>query len=119
MKFLITITAILLFFVLAAIDANAQQCPQMPPGLLCITREAGIKALEDSDARKALETENKELKEKVIPLLKDELNNMRLEYIKASTEATWLKTTQVRDAAIIEMLLKQTKKKRNALITIF
>ncbi len=111
MKFLITITCILLFLVLAAIKVNAQTCPVMPSGLVCLTRDAAVAALEAGDKAKALEVENKELREKVIPALKDEIANMRLEYIKASTESTVLKQNAVSDRSIIEILLKFSKKK--------
>ena len=85
---------------------------------VCISRAAAVKALEDSDARKALEAEAK-VKDQAIADLKAEIANMRLEYVKAAAETTALKQQAVRDAAIIELLLKYARPKKVGLINLF
>ena len=106
-----TIVFLLLFVPLAV---NAQTTDDT----VCISRAAAIKALEDSDARKALEAEAK-VKDQAIADLKAEIANMRLEYVKAAAETTALKQQAVRDAAIIELLLKYARPKKVGLINLF
>ena len=93
---------------IGAMTANAQT--ECPPDKVCITREAALKAIQDGDTVKAqagqIDTLNKAISD-----LKDALNKMRVEFATASGENTQLKQQQVRDAAIIELLLKSTKKK--------
>lgn len=112
---LLTILFCLLWLTLLASNATAQECP---PDMVCISREAAQKALEAGDKAKALEAELKANQE-AYTKLKDTLNEMRVEFARTSGELTAIKQQAVRDAAIIEMLLQQTKKKRNAFITIF
>jgi hypothetical protein len=92
---------------------------QCPADMVCLTRQAALKAIEDSDARKALESENKTLKESVIPQLKDELNSMRVEFARASGENSVLKQQQVRDSAMIELLSKMVRPKKFGIINLF
>lgn len=108
------LTIILLITFVLAYSAAAQT----PDDTVCISRAAAIKALEDSDARKALEAEAK-VKDQAIADLKAEIANMRLEYVKAAAETTALKQQAVRDAAIIELLLKYARPKKVGLINLF
>lgn len=94
----------------AAMSLQAQtDCPS-PRGCSLVTREVMEKALADADKVKAQEAEIK-VKDAAIESFRDELNKMRIEFARVSGEATGLKTNAVRDAAIIELLLKYTKKK--------
>jgi hypothetical protein len=102
---------------IGAVTANAQECPS-PSGCVTITREAALKAIQDGDTVKAQATELA-VKDKAIADLKDELDKMRIEFTRASSEATALKQQQVRDAAIIELLLKYTRPKKIGLINLF
>ena len=86
---------------------SSQACPA---DLVCISREAARKALEDADVRKALEAKAK-IDEQAINDLKTELENMRREVVRFSTEASDLRQDKVHDRAIIELLLKNTKRK--------
>lgn len=110
---------IITFLFAGAFTVSAQeapQCPVMPAGLLCITVDAGRAALEAGDRAKALEAENTELKSKVIPSIKDALEHMRIEFARMSGENTALKTSAVRDAAIMDILIKHSRKKSIGLI---
>ena len=90
---------------------NAQtDCTATPQNCVLITREAAIKALNDSDRVKALEAEIK-VKDEAYDAQKDLLNQMRIEFAAKSGENTALKQNAVSDRAIIELLLKNTKKK--------
>jgi len=112
---LILITLVIL---IGRAQAQTDPCPPMPAGYICVPRAVGVKALEDADARAALEKQVKAQDDAIVGY-KDELEKMRIEFARVSGELTATKQTQVRDAAIIEMLLQNVKKKRNALITIF
>lgn len=96
-------------------SAYAQQPADCPKDLVCISRQAAEKALQDSDTVKAQAAELA-VKDKAIADLKDEIDKMRTEYVRASTEASDLKQQQVRDAAIIELLLKYAKPKKFGII---
>ena len=88
-------------------SSTPSSCPE---GLVCITREAAQKALEAGDKAKALEAElatQKQAYEK----MRDALNDMRIQFASVSGENTALRQNAVSDRAIIEVLLKATKKK--------
>lgn len=95
---------------LGAFASSAQGQTECPADKVCISREAALKALADADRVKALESEIL-VKDKAIEDFRDELNKMRIEFARVSGEATALKSNAVRDAALIELLLKYTKKK--------
>jgi hypothetical protein len=110
-KFIVVIIAII--GCLFVISANAQTaCPE---NLVCISREAALKALADSDTVKAQQTEIA-AKDKAIADLKTELENIRREYVAASSEASALKQQAVRTDAIIDLLLKSVRPKKIGLI---
>lgn len=96
-------------FFLFAITASAQ-CPEMPPGFLCVTREAAQAGLEAGDKAKALEVELK-ARDEAHKTVVQALNDMRIEFARVSGENTALKQNAVSDRAIMEILLKNTKKK--------
>ena len=104
MKWLLPVVCLIAFALTAAAQSDC------PPDKVCLSREAALKAIADADRMKALEAEIK-VKDQAILDIKDELNKMRMEFARVSGEATALKTNAVRDAAIIELLLKQTRKK--------
>jgi len=110
---------IILFLALliGAKAANAQTT-DCPPDKVCITREAALKAIADGDTVKAQAAQIETLN-KAIADLKAEIENVRREYVAASSEATALKQQQVRDAAIIELLLKYARPKKIGLINLF
>lgn len=103
----IAVTCLCIF----AVDATAQAVPSdCPAGMICLTREAAQKALEAGDKAKALEAElaaQKQAYEK----MRDALNDMRIQFASVSGENTALRQNAVQDRAIIEVLLKATKKK--------
>ena len=115
MKNLIRFTAIItitLWFALTASKAFGQSdpCPAMPSGYLCVPRAVGVKALEDADTRKALEAENTVLKQALQDERADK-NTIKIEFARVSGENTALKQNAVSDRAIIDLLLKNTRKK--------
>lgn len=104
------------FIIAASVGVCGQ--PDCPPTLVCISREAALKALADADRVKALEAEIK-VKDDAVASFRDELNKMRIEFARVSGEATALKTNAIRDAAIIELLLKYARPKKFGLINLF
>lgn len=108
--FLLTI-----FILLAAFSANAQtECPE---NMVCISREAAIRANQALDENPALKDEIKALKE---ARAADEaaINKLKVETARMSGENSQLKQQQVRDAALIELLVKMVRPKQNGLINI-
>jgi len=91
-------------------EIAAQPAIACPPDKVCISPEAARQALEDSDTVKFQKTEIATLKQAVEDFRK-ELNNMRIEFARASGENTALKQNAVSDRAIIEILLKNSKKR--------
>lgn len=89
--------------------AQAAETP-CPADKVCITREAAVKALHDADAVAADKIAIDGYKQ-VIEDLKAELNKMRVEFANVSGELSGAKQAAVRSDAIIELLLKNTKKK--------
>jgi peptidoglycan hydrolase CwlO-like protein len=105
-----------LFFLIVLLGAFASSVQgQCPADKVCISRETALKALADADRVKALESEI-QVKDKAIEDFRDELNKMRIEFARVSGEATALKTNAVRDAAIIELLLKYARPKKFGVI---
>jgi hypothetical protein len=104
MKRLLLIALILFGGVVASAQADC------PADRVCITRDAALKALADADRVKALEDEVK-VKDEAIAGFRDALNKMRIEFAEKSGENTALKQNAVSDRAIIELLLKNTKKR--------
>lgn len=99
--------AILVFA--SALIVNAQQT-DCPADKVCISREAAKQALEDSDLVKAQKAEIAVLNQAIDDFRK-ELNSMRIEFARVSGEATALRQNAVSDRAIIDLLLKNSKKR--------
>ncbi len=94
-----------------SICAFSQDEPQpCPPDKVCISPEAARKALEDSDARKALETEKAVLLQ-AIEDHKKIAGDLKIELAKITGQLTGEQQSNVQSRAIIELLLKHTKKK--------
>lgn len=92
-----------------ALSATAQDCPS-PQGCVLITREAALKALQDSDTVKAQKAEIV-VKDQAIVDLKKLLDDVRIEFARVSGENTALKQNAVSDRAIIEILVKNSRKR--------
>lgn len=105
---LILITLVIL---IGRAQAQSDPCPQMPDGWLCIPRAVAVKALEDSDARKALEKQVK-AQDDAIAKYKDEIDKVRIEFARVSGENTALKQNSVSDRALIEILIKYARPKK-------
>ena len=86
-----------------------------PENLVCITREAAIKALVDSDRVIALQAELV-ARDAAESKLKDALNDIRVEFARVSGEATILKQRAISDAAMIELLAKLVRPKKFGII---
>lgn len=95
---------------LALLFATASYAQDCPPDKVCISPAAAKQALEDSDTVKAQETEIKGLKQAIEDFRKT-LNDMRIEFARVSGENTALKQNAVSDRAIMEILLKNAKKR--------
>jgi len=103
------ILIIAISFFIFGITANAQTaCPE---NLVCISREAALKALADSDENKALKAEVA-VKNQAIEDFRKELNNMRIQFAEKSGENTALKQNSVSDRALIEILIKYARPKK-------
>jgi len=89
-----------------------------PPEKVCITREAAIKALTDSDTVKAQEAQIAALKQAADDL-KTEVVKMQIELARVTGQLTGSQQMEVSQRAIITALLPMVRKKRVALITIF
>lgn len=98
-----------------SVSVWSQQPETCPQNLVCISREAALKALADADRVKALEVEIK-VKDDAVAAFRAEVNAMRVEFARVSGEATALKTNAVRDSAIIELLMKYARPKKFGLI---
>ncbi len=96
----------IIFFALA-ITAMSQECPV---GRICLTPEQARIALENADKVKVLEAYVKTL-ETAQNDYKAEISKVRIEYAEKVGENTALKQNAVSDRAIIEILLKSSKKK--------
>jgi hypothetical protein len=111
------ITALLTVLIAVGMaPASFGQTAQCPPNLVCITPAAARKALQDSDTVKAQAVELDNLKTVIIPDLRKQLDDMRLEFVRADTKATALEKQAIRDAAIIELLLKMVRAKKIGLL---
>jgi hypothetical protein len=82
----------------------------MPDGYICLTRDAAKTALEAGDKVKTLESELK-ARDTANGVLQKALQDMTIEYAKASTEATMLKLEKVDWKLEREQLLKAVKRK--------
>jgi hypothetical protein len=103
------------FLILGSCSYAYSQTADCPPDKVCISREAALKALADSDTVKAQQTEIA-AKDKAIADLKTELENIRREYVAASSEASALKQQAIRTDAIIDLLLKSVRPKKIGLV---
>lgn len=104
-----------LALVLIPITAYSQTCQEQPQNCVLITREAAIKALEDSDKVKALEAEVIVLKQAVNDQ-REITTTLRVELGKAMGELTGSQQMNVRQTAIIDVLLKNVRPKKFGLI---
>lgn len=101
------IIAFLIYVCAVNISAQTVECP---PDKVCISPEAARQALEDSDTVKAQKAEIATLRQAIEDFRK-ELNNMRIEFARVSGEATALKQNAVSDRAIIDILVKNSRKR--------
>jgi len=89
--------------------AQTAECPSAR-GCVTITREAAERALADSDRVKALEAENKVIKQAVDDE-KAVSAKLKIDFANVSGENSGLKQAAVRSDAIIDLLLKSVRKK--------
>jgi len=106
---------LLVLFLFAGTAYSQSECSTAPEKCVLITREAAVRALQDSDRVKALEKENLTLTE-ALNAIKVELNKIRVEYAEKVGENTALKQNAISDRSIIEILLKSAKPKKFGLI---
>ena len=102
-------------FFACAVSAMSQTCQEQPQNCVLITREASIKALEDSDRVKALEAEVIVLKQAVNDQ-REITTNLKVELGKAMGELTGSQQMNVRQTAIIDVLLKNVRPKKFGII---
>lgn len=99
----------------ATLGYSQTACPE---GMVCITPEAARAALEAGDKVKALEKQVAALEQ----IIKNAEASEKAALVESSFcrgENTALKQQQIRDMALVDLALKQTKKKRNGFINIF
>lgn len=104
----------LIFVGTVAVSAQSE----CPADKVCISREAAVKAIADAKTVDAQKAEIISLL-KAVDDLKQQVNDVKLSAATAMAENSILKQDRVSDAAMIQLLLQQTKKKRNAFITFF
>lgn len=93
-------------------------CSATPDICVLITPEAARAALVAGDTAKALTIELAE-KDKAIDLLKAELQNLRIEFAKASGENSALRQNAISDRAIITAMIPMLRVKKIGLINIW
>lgn len=108
---------IITFLFVGAFTVSAQ-CPVMPEGFICLSREAAQKALEAGDRADALSVQL-DAQKAAYEQMRTALNDMRVSFATVSGENTILKQQQVADRALMTVLVQNTKKKRFGLINIF
>jgi len=89
------------------------QTPEPTPcveNCVTISRDAAIKAVETSRERDALKIQLATEKQ-AFDALRNELNEMRIKFAAVSGELSGIKQNAVQDRAIIDLLLKNTKRK--------
>ena len=103
-------SAILFITLGLGVSTTFAQTVDCPVDKVCISPEAARKALADADT---VDAQKKEIavKDQAIADLKKLLDEMRINFAAASGENTALKQNAVSDRAIIELLLKNTRKK--------
>lgn len=114
MKKLILFTILILSFTFAA---KAQEVTPTPPKVE-ITQETADKCADAFTERKALKAEI-EVKDKAIEDLKAEIVRLRIELGKLTGEKNGSDAMVIRLSALLDLAMKNTKKKRIGLITIF
>lgn len=97
---------------LGALAGYSQDCP---PNMVCITREAAVQALKDSDTVKAQESEIK-AKDQAIKDLEKIIVDLKIELAKMTGDKTGAEQMVVRLSAIVDVLIKNTRKKSIGLI---
>ena len=105
------------FILFTGFAVNAQDCPH-PSGCVTISREAALKAIADDTKVKALET-LEIVKDKAIDDITKELNRIRIEFAEKSGENTALKQNAISDRAIMEILVKNSRKRCSPLSICF
>lgn len=103
---LLLITALL---IITATVANAQSV-DCPVDKVCITRDQAVQALQDRDTVEAQKTEIR-VKDQAIDDLKKEVFKMQIELAKAIGEKTGAEQMVVRLSAVLDIALKNTRKR--------
>jgi hypothetical protein len=103
---------IIIFLFAGVIGIKAQDIPtaQCPSDMVCISRQAAQKAVENAETVKAQSIQIETLKQAVQDE-KDVANKLKIEYAETKGELTAVKQNAVSDRAIIDLLLKSVKKK--------
>jgi hypothetical protein len=106
---------ILLTFTLFLSVGAYSQTSECPSDKVCLSREAAIKALQDADEVVALRQQVQALKD-AVQAHKDIETNLKIELGKAMGELTGSQQMNVRQTAIIDVLLKNVRPKKFGLI---
>ncbi|MBX3288435.1 MAG: hypothetical protein KF855_03725 [Acidobacteria bacterium] len=113
--FAIGILTILVSLSQTVMCQSEQLSIECPSGYVCITREAAISVLEKADKADALEKEAL-VKDQAIADLKQLLADIKIDLARMSGEKTQLEADKVRWTAVIDLLLKNARPKKNGLI---
>lgn len=110
MRWLLVTIALFAFAPLAS-----GQSTECPANMVCISPEAARKALETSDA---LEAEKKltAAKDAAINDLKNEIDRMRIEVARLMGEKSQMEQDRVRQNAIMDILIRNSRAKKIGLI---
>jgi hypothetical protein len=108
------IVAALVFLAFFATHGHAQTA-ECPPDKVCISPDAAKKALQDSDAKAALEAENTVLRQSIDDL-KKVITDLKVELARTTGQLTGEQAANIQNRAIIELLLKSVRPKKFGLI---
>ena len=91
---------------------------ECPANMVCISREAAVKALADAETVKAQAVQIAALN-KAVDDYKNLLQTSKVEFAAVSGENTALRQEQVRANAIMDILIKNSRPKKIGLINLF
>lgn len=104
-------TLLIISFVVVLSAVSYGQTAACPAGFVCISEAAANAALRASDERDAYKKETETLKTQVIPELQKEIATLQTEIAKQVGEKTGAQEMVVRLSALLDLALKNTRKK--------
>jgi hypothetical protein len=122
MKRVFGITFLTLMLTVGALSQTTTDCPA---GMACITREALVNLLKQSDENAGLKETIKAKdaqivsRDALISTLNTEVTDFKVKWAQAVGENTELRASRVRDQAIMDILIKNARPKKIGFINLF